>query len=124
MKGSIYHVDGATSKLQLPAKDKDSLGLLQPFLVFQVYIPSDGKQKNQFKIEIIVTDVDKNKRRLIFHSGGHGQEITINQFHARIPTHCFLRDVWLNMSIDVFAFAHHCFKGVQVKSIDGISLTS
>ena len=92
--------------------------------MLQVFIPSDGRTKNQFKVEVTVTDAEKNKRRLIFHSGGGKQDITINQFHARIPTGAFLRDVWLNLSIDIFAFSHFCFKGVQVKSIDGISVTS
>lgn len=47
-----------------------------------------------------------------------------NLFHARIPIVQFKRDKWLNLSIDVFAFAHYCFKGINVKSIDLISLTS
>lgn len=79
-----------------------------------MYLPSDSK--NLFKIELVVTDVNKVKRRLIFHTGG--SDIVLNQFHARIPTTCFKRDCWMNMSLDVFAFAHYCFKGIQVKSID------
>jgi hypothetical protein len=47
-----------------------------------------------------------------------------NLFHARIPIGQFKRDKWLNLSIDVFAFAHFCFKGINVKTIDLISLTS
>lgn len=34
MKGSIYNIDGSTTKIQIPANEKDSLCLLQPFLVF------------------------------------------------------------------------------------------
>lgn len=30
----------------------------------------------------------------------------------------------MNLSVDVFAFAHYCFKGIQPKSIDLISITS
>ena len=33
MKGSIYHLDGG-AKLQIPQRERDTLGLLQPFLVF------------------------------------------------------------------------------------------
>ena len=36
----------------------------------------------------------------------------------------FKRDCWLNLSIDVFAFAHFCFKGIQVQSVDLISFTA
>jgi len=129
MKGSIYNLDGATTKIQIPANEKDTLGLLQPFLVFQIYIPSSAK--NLLKIELAITDAEKTKRRLIFHSGstnskdskGQGGIVT-NPFHARIPISSFKRDQWLNLSIDVFAFAHYCFKGVQPKTLDLISITS
>lgn len=40
MKGSIYTIDGPTTKLQIPSSEKEMLGLLQPFLVFQIYLPS------------------------------------------------------------------------------------
>jgi len=120
MKGSIYYIDGAQTKLQIPPTEKESLGLLQPFLVFQIYIP----QGKPLHIEIAVTDIDKTKRRLIFHSGSGSKGIVINPLHARIPISSFGRDQWLNLSIDVFAFAHYCFKGVEVQSIDLIQITS
>ena len=88
-------------------------------MVFQMFIPG-GKALH---IEISVTDKDKVKRRIIFHSGAN-QSIVINPLHARVPISCFKRDQWLNLSIDVFAFAHYCFKGIEVKSIDLIQLTS
>jgi len=81
MKGSIYNIEGATTKLQIPASEKDGLGLLQPFLVFQINNPS-GKN---IHIEIAVTDADKVKRRLIFHSGAASKGIVTNPLHARIP---------------------------------------
>ena len=71
-----------------------------------------------------MTDTEKTKRRLIFHSGASSKGIVSNPLHARIPIATFKRDVWLNLSIDVFAFAHHCFKGINVKSIDLINFTS
>jgi len=75
------------------------------------------------KIEIAVTDVEKVKRRLIFHSGS-GKGIVTNPLHARIPIAKFKTDIWLNLSIDVFAFSHYCFKGANIKSVDLINLTS
>jgi hypothetical protein len=74
-------------------------------------------------MEIVVTDPEKVKRRLIFHSGAT-KGIVTNPLHARIPVSQFKRDCWLNLSIDVFAFAHYCFKGVNVKSIDLINFSS
>ena len=34
MKGSIYSIEGPTSKIQIPSSEREALGLLQPFLVF------------------------------------------------------------------------------------------
>lgn len=88
--------------------------MLQPFLVFQIFIP-DGKPLH---IEIAFSDDQKIKRRLIFHSGTSSKGIAINPLHARIPIQSFVRKQWANISIDVFAFAHYCFKGVNVKAIE------
>ena len=121
MKGSIYTLEGPSTKIQLPSSEREALGLLQPFLVFQIYIPSSAKS---LKMEIAVTDHEKIKRRLIFHSAGISKSITVNPLHARIPTTEFKKDTWLNLSVDVFAFAHFCWKSINVKSVDLISLTS
>lgn len=53
MKCSIYNIVGAQTKIQIPPTERESLGLIQPFLVFQIYIPSTAKN---LKIEIAVTD--------------------------------------------------------------------
>ena len=88
--------------------------------MLQIYIPSTAKN---FKFEIAVTDQEKTKRRLIFHSGA-GKGIVTNPLHARIPITQLKREIWMNCSIDVFAFAHFCFKSINVKSIDLINISS
>lgn len=88
--------------------------------MFQIFIPKD----KPLHIEIAISDQGKEKRRLIFHSGAASKGIIMNHLHARIPIASFIRDQWLNLSIDVFAFAHYCFKGINIKSIDLIQLTS
>lgn len=45
-----------------------------------------------------------------------------NPLHARVPSDMFRHSVWLNLTIDVFAFAEHSFKGVNVRSIDFIKI--
>ncbi len=98
MKGYIYTLDGQ-SKIQLPKDDKEQLGLIQPFLVFQIYIPL-GKNLH---IEVGVTDSAKvsnnktyiylqTKRRLIFHNGANKDTIVTNPLHARIPITTFRRN--------------------------------
>ena len=59
---------------------------------------------------------------MIFHSGA--KEIVANPLHARIPITNFKRNVWANISIDINAFAHHCFKGMNIRSIDFIMVTA
>ena len=56
----------------------------------------------------MITDHEKVKRRLIFHESSN-KGIVLNQLHARIPTKQFKRDIWVNLSIDIFAFAHYSF---------------
>ncbi len=118
IKGNIYILEGQ-SKMQLPKDEKkDILGLIQPFLVFQLFIPA-GKN---IHIEVGITDNKKTKRRLIFHSGA--KEIVANPLHARVPIHAFKRNSWMNLSIDISAFAHACFKGIIIRSIDAIVVTA
>ena len=50
--------------------------------------------------------------------------IVANPLHARIPIAAFRRNQWLNLSLDITAFAHHCFKGVNIRSIDLIVVTA
>jgi hypothetical protein len=54
MKGYIYNLDGQ-AKISVPKEDKESLGLIQPFLVLQIYIPV-GKNLH---IEVGLTDAAK-----------------------------------------------------------------
>lgn len=50
--------------------------------------------------------------------------IVTNPLHARIPIAAFRRNQWMNLSLDIAAFAHHCFKGVNIRSIDLIVVTA
>ena len=88
--------------------------------MLQIYIPL-GKNLH---IEVGVTDSAKTKRRLIFHNGANKDTIVANPLHARIPIATFRRNQWINLSLDIAAFAHHCFKGVNMRSIDLLVITS
>lgn len=39
-----------------------------------------------------------------------------------MPSDFFRHELWLNLSIDVWAFAEHSFKGVNIRSIDFIKV--
>ena len=99
-----------------PDDNKIGLALVQQFLVFQIFL-TPGQNLH---IEIAVTDSQNVKRRIIFHDGA--KEIVSNPLHARIPVNQFARNMWINLSIDVFAFSSFCFKGVTMRSIDQIKL--
>ena len=47
----------------------------------------------------------------------------INQLHARVPVTSIRRNVWLNLSIDVFAFAEACFPEAGWRQLDFIQLS-
>ena len=118
VKGYIYVLDSGLCKMQLPKDEKSTLGIVQPYMVFQVFLP----EGMNLHLELGITDNSKSKRRLIFHSGA--KEIVTNPLHARIPLDCFRRGEWVNLSIDVLSFVHECFKGYSFRSIDSIYLTS
>jgi len=52
----------------------------------------------------------------------NAKELVINPLHARVPMNYITKGVWLNLSIDVFSFSNHCFKGCVHRAIDGITL--
>jgi hypothetical protein len=56
LKGYINILNNAgTSKMQLPSNEKNSLGIVQNFVVFQIFIYSP----KLFNIEIIISDTLK-----------------------------------------------------------------
>jgi hypothetical protein len=41
-----------------------------------------------------------------------------------VPISAFKRNTWMNLSLDVSAFVHHCFESVLLRSIDLIVVTA
>jgi len=51
--GYIYELDEAPkTKIQFPSNEKQELGLVQHFLVFQIFIPLG----TPFSLEVVITD--------------------------------------------------------------------
>jgi hypothetical protein len=94
------------TKLQFPKEEKQELALVQPFLVFQLFLPVG----EPFSIELAVTDTGKAKRRLNFTT--NVRDLDKNYFHAKIPIDSLKRGVWLNLSIDILSFME-LFKGTH-----------
>lgn len=97
--GYVLNIDTqAKGALQLPKNEKTSLGIVMPFIVFQVYLPS----ARPFQCEFRISDGTDTKRRLIFTNGA--KTVVKNQLHARIPSSIFRKSIWLNLSINVKEF--------------------
>ncbi len=52
------------------------------------------------------------------------KELATNALHARIPLSYVLRNVWLNLSIDMASFCSACFKGSTYRATEVITLCS
>lgn len=106
-----------TASLEIPRKARESLAILQPYLVVQCYIPR-GKT---FTIEVSFIDHSNTKRRLVF---THCRDIVRHQLHVRLPNDSFKRDTWVNLCFDVVDFATLCFPGQTYKHLDQIRITA
>ncbi len=110
-------ITGGASKMLTPKSDKESLGIVQSYIVFQIYIFS----LKSFGIEISISDTSKTKRRIMFSTSS--KEVIINPLHCRVPLPSLPMNKWINLSIDVLSFVSECFKSQTFRSIDLISLT-
>ena len=118
VKGYVILIDSHTTKLILPSSDKQTLSLVQPYLVLQIYI----MPTQPFTLELSITDISSSKRRLVFSSAA--KDLTIHPMHAHIPNLAFLRGTWANISIDLVHCIHACFGHTTFRSLDSITISS
>ncbi|OMJ70327.1 hypothetical protein SteCoe_31729 [Stentor coeruleus] len=117
VKGYIILIDSHNTKLNIPSNDKQTLALVQPFLVLQIFImPSQP-----FTLELVITDISNTKRRLVFSSTS--KELITTPAHARIPNIVFARGTWANISIDMTRIVNLCFANT-FRSLDSITISS
>ncbi|XP_062522796.1 protein CFAP20DC-like [Corticium candelabrum] len=120
VKGYVYVLEGGPTltKMSLPKDEKQCLGLVQPMIVFQLYV-SHGER---FSIDLTVSDILKSKRH-IFLSSSH-KELSCNPLHARIPLATLTRGVWLNFCIDLVSLVGHVFRGETFSALERISVSA
>uniref|UniRef100_A0A452VFD3 CFA20 domain-containing protein n=1 Tax=Ursus maritimus TaxID=29073 RepID=A0A452VFD3_URSMA len=94
------------------------IGLIQRFLVLQIYIPLG----QDFSTELLITDLGNIKRRLYL-STVH-KELSSTPLHAKIPLFMIKRKIWCNLCIDLVAFTSEIFKGAVFQSLDGIIVSA
>uniref|UniRef100_A0A8D0TKN3 CFA20 domain-containing protein n=1 Tax=Sus scrofa TaxID=9823 RepID=A0A8D0TKN3_PIG len=120
VKSFVFVLEGSsqTNKIQLPKENKQILGLIQRFLVLQIYIPLG----QDFSTELLITDLRNIKRRLYL-STVH-KEVSSTPLHAKIPLFMIKRKIWCNLCIDLVAFTSEIFKGAVFQSLDGIIVSA
>ncbi|XP_074140343.1 protein CFAP20DC isoform X2 [Sminthopsis crassicaudata] len=120
VKSFVFVLEGSsqTNKIQLPRENKQILGLIQRFLVLQIYVPLG----QDFSTELLITDLGNIKRRLYL-STVH-KELSATPLHAKIPLFMIKRKIWCNLCIDLVAFTSDIFKGAVFQSLDGIIVSA
>ncbi|XP_010641457.1 uncharacterized protein C3orf67 homolog isoform X2 [Fukomys damarensis] len=120
VKSFVFVLEGSsqTNKIQLPKENKQILGLIQRFLVLQIYVPLG----QDFSTELLITDLGNIKRRLYL-STVH-KELSSTPLHAKIPLFMIKRKIWCNLCIDLAAFTSEIFKGAVFQSLDGIIVSA
>ncbi|XP_069824894.1 protein CFAP20DC [Dendropsophus ebraccatus] len=120
VKSFVFVLEGSsqTIKMQLPKENKQMLGLIQRFLILQLYIPLG----QDFSTELLITDLANIKRRLYL-STVH-KELSATPLHAKIPLSIIRRRVWCNLCIDLVAFTSGIFKSAVFQSLDGITISA
>ncbi|XP_012645742.1 protein CFAP20DC isoform X4 [Microcebus murinus] len=136
VKSFVFVLEGSsqTNKIQLPKENKQILGLIQRFLVLQIYVPlgQDFSTELLTRIEqtapiwdmlfMRITDLGNIKRRLYL-STVH-KELSSTPLHAKIPLFMIKRKIWCNLCIDLVAFTSEIFKGAVFQSLDGIVVSA
>ncbi|XP_007469084.1 PREDICTED: uncharacterized protein C3orf67 homolog [Lipotes vexillifer] len=120
VKSFVFVLEGSsqTNKIQLPKENKQILGLIQRFLVLQIYIPLG----QDFATELLITDLRNIKRRLYLSTVY--KELSSTPLHAKIPLFMIKRKIWCNLCIDLVAFTSEIFKGAVFQSLDGIIVSA
>ncbi|CAG5120808.1 unnamed protein product, partial [Candidula unifasciata] len=120
VKGFILTLEGspATTKLVSPKDQKQSLSLVQRFLVLQLYLPKGV----DFSLELGATDLGNNKRRILLSTAQ--KETQVTPLHAKFPLTIVRRAVWLNLVIDMVSFIGETWTNQTFRCIDHISVSA
>ena len=130
VKGYIYRCDGGPSaKMQFPKDARTPLGLVQPYLTFQIEIDPD----KPFSLELSISDAappaasgvacrsaTRTRRRLIFSTSI--REGAWNPMHTRVPLDGVPRGRWVNLTLDLPALVETNFGGATFGRLESLAL--
>ena len=104
-----------------PVPSKESLGLTQPYLIFQLR----ALAKRPFTIEVNILSHKDKRQRYRLHLSNKFRSVEVNQMHTQIPLGSVLTpDTWTHLVIDVSNLTSFFFRNRDFGSIDSISIQS
>lgn len=117
MKTYVLDVDGPVgSKITMPeTPEKQVLGITQPFLLMQLFIPKD----QTFSLNLGVADYSKNRIRLYFSTAN--KVVKITSLHARLPLHA-VAGAWSCLVFDLAEITRSCFPNSEFASLNSIEI--
>ncbi|KWX14336.1 hypothetical protein QR46_1672 [Giardia duodenalis assemblage B] len=117
MKTYVLDVDGPVgSKITMPeAPEKQVLGITQPFLLMQLFIPKD----QIFSLNLGVIDYSKNRIRLYFSTAN--KVVKVTSLHARLPLHA-VAGAWSCLVFDLAEITRSCFPTSEFASLNSIEI--
>lgn len=117
VKGFVYFIDKpSTSTMEIPQTNKESLGISQSILVFQLRCYNN----KPFTLEVTVLDQNSNRLRLHISTKFHNFEA--NTLHAQLPLMILYPDRWCNLIFDLKELTDNCFKPSKFVSIESITI--
>lgn len=117
MKTYVLDVDGPVgSKITMPeAPEKQGLGITQPFLLMQLFVPKD----QTFSLNLGVADCSKNRIRLYFSTAN--KVVKLTSLHARLPLHA-VAGAWSCLVFDLAEITRSCFPNSEFACLNSIEI--
>ena len=117
VKGYVFQCEGGPSaKMQLPKDERRLLGLVQPYLVLQLTVPS----QKPFALELSISDTSKARRRVLLSTSF--REPVRTPLHTRLPLASLHREVWLNLTFDLVDLVAKCFPAATFWRLEGVTI--
>ena len=112
---SLEQESSATS-VECPRSTKNTLGIIQPYLVFQLKFFRD----KSFSLELVVLDNSRQRRRLYLST--NFKDFDANALQARLAFTPQAYDEWQNVVLDLKSLTAYCFPGCTFESISSFTL--
>ena len=96
------------------------MGLKQPYLVFQIYVPPG----QHISFEVGISDTESTRRRLFFSSSFSDVKATPLHCQVPLPASLIVPGQWVNLSLHMPALAAALFsaQGVEFRAVESIAM--